>query len=94
LRYPALPHVMAARVRLLQTVDLGADCERVRTATLIITGAPELDHVVPVESTRRYLSCIPDSRYAIMENTGHTGSLLQPQRLAQIVGDFIHASHP
>jgi pimeloyl-ACP methyl ester carboxylesterase len=94
LRYPVLPHVMAQRVRLLRTVDLAAECERVRTATLIITGAPELDHVVPVESTRRYLSCIPDSRYAIMENTGHTGSLLQPQRLAQIVGDFIHASHP
>lgn len=94
LRYPALPHVMAKRVRLMQTVDLAADCERVRTATLIITGAPELDHVVPVESTKQYLSCIRDSRYAIMENTGHTGSLLQPQRLAQLVGDFIHASHP
>jgi pimeloyl-ACP methyl ester carboxylesterase len=94
LRYPALPHVMAKRVRLMQTVDLAADCERIRAATLIITGAPELDHVVPVESTKRYLACIRDSRYAIMENTGHTGSLLQPQQLAQLVGDFIHASHP
>jgi pimeloyl-ACP methyl ester carboxylesterase len=94
LRYPALPHVMAKRVRLMQTVDVAGDCTRIEMPTLIISGAPELDHVVPVESTRRYLSCIRDSRYAIMENTGHTGSLMRPNQLAQIVGDFIHASHP
>ncbi len=93
LRYPALPHVMARRVRLMQTVDLAADCARVTAPTLIVTGDASLDHVVPVESTRMYLSCIRNSQYEIMERTGHTGSLLQPQRLAHIVGEFIHASH-
>jgi pimeloyl-ACP methyl ester carboxylesterase len=92
LRYPALPHVMARRVRLMQTVDLTVDCAQVTAPTLIVTGDPALDHVVPVESTKRYLSCIRNSRYEIMDRTGHTGSLLQPQRLAHIVGEFIHAS--
>jgi len=93
IRYPALPHVMAKRVRLLQTVDLVPDCQRISAPTLVITGDPSLDHVVPVESTRRYLSHIRNSRYEMLERTGHTGSLTQPRRLATLVGDFIHADH-
>jgi pimeloyl-ACP methyl ester carboxylesterase len=92
LRYPAWPPVMAARVRLMQTVDLAADSARVSAPTLVVTGEPALDHVVPVESTRQYLSCIRDSRYAMMERTGHSGSLMQPERLAGIVGTFVNGT--
>ncbi len=93
LRYPAQPRVMANRARLLQAVDLTEDCARVTAPTLVITGETALDHVVPVESTKRYLSCIRGSRYEILENTGHSGSLLRPERLARIVGEFVNASH-
>lgn len=92
LRYPALPHLMARRVRLMQTVDLAADAERVSASTLVVTGSPSLDHVVPVESTRQYLTHIRNSRYEMMENTGHSGSLTQPARLARIVEMFVNAS--
>jgi pimeloyl-ACP methyl ester carboxylesterase len=92
LRYPALPHVMAERVRLIQTIDLAADASRVTAPTLVVTGDPRLDLVVPVESTRQYLSHIPGSRYEMMENSGHSGSLTQPERLARIVGTFVNAS--
>ena len=92
-RYPALPHVMARRVRLMQTVDLAADCARVAAPTLVVTGEPSLDLVVPVESTRRYLAHIRNSRYQVLERTGHSGSLTKPERLATLVSDFIHAHH-
>jgi pimeloyl-ACP methyl ester carboxylesterase len=92
LRYPALPQLMARRVRLMQTLDLGADCPRIAAPTLVVTGHPSLDRVVPVESTRQYLSHIKNSRYEMMENTGHSGSLTQPERLARIVGTFVNAS--
>jgi pimeloyl-ACP methyl ester carboxylesterase len=92
LRYPALPWLMARRVRLMQTVDLAADCARITAPTLIVTGDPSLDLVVPVDSTRQYLSRIRGSRYEMMENTGHTGSLIVPERLARIVGTFVDAS--
>jgi pimeloyl-ACP methyl ester carboxylesterase len=91
-RYPALPHLMAGRVRLMQTVDLAADAERISAPTLVVTGDPSLDHVVPVESTRQYLTHIRGSRYEMMENTGHAGSLTQPDRLAHIVEMFVNAS--
>ena len=93
LRYPALPHLMAKRVRMMQSVDLAADCSRISASTLVVTGDPSLDLVVPVESTRRYLSHIRNSRYEVLERTGHSGSLTQPQRLASLVSSFIHASH-
>lgn len=92
LRYPARPPVMAARVRLMQTLDLAGDCARISAPTLVVTGHPSLDLVVPVDSTRQYLSHIRDSRYEMMENTGHTGSLTQPDRLATIVGTFVNAA--
>src|SRR4051812_11301715 len=38
LRYPAKPHLMAARVRLMQTVDLAADCARISAPTLVVSG--------------------------------------------------------
>jgi pimeloyl-ACP methyl ester carboxylesterase len=93
IRYPALPHLMAKRVRLMQTVDLAADCTRITAPTLVITGDPNLDLVVPVESTRQYLSHIQNSRYERLERTGHSGSLTQPRQLASLVSDFIHAHH-
>jgi 3-oxoadipate enol-lactonase len=92
LRYPALPPLMAKRVHLMQTVDLAADAARIAAPTLVVTGDPALDRVVPVESTRQYLSHIRNSRYEMMENTGHSGSLTQPERLARIVGSFVNAA--
>jgi len=91
-RYPALPPLMASRVRLMQTVDLAADASRIAAPTLVVTGHPTLDRVVPVESTRQYLAHIRGSRYEMMENAGHSGALTQPERLARIVGTFVNAS--
>jgi 3-oxoadipate enol-lactonase len=92
LRYPAWPPLMAARVRLLQTLDLADDCARIAAPTLIVTGEPSLDRVVPVESTRTFLAHIRNSRYEMMEGTRHSGSLTQPERLARIVGTFVNAA--
>ena len=92
LRYPAWPPSMAIRVRLMETVDLAADAARVSAPTLVVTGEASLDHVVPVESTRQYLSHIRNSQYAMMESTGHSGSLMKPERLARIVGTFVNAA--
>ncbi|HEY2432588.1 MAG TPA: alpha/beta hydrolase [Vicinamibacterales bacterium] len=92
LRFPAWPPAMAARVRLMQSVDLAADCARITAPTLIVTGDPALDLVVPVASTRQYLAHIRGSRYEMMETAGHSGSLTQPAQLARIVGTFVHAA--
>ena len=91
-RFPALPHLMARRVQLLQNVDLAADCARIEAPTLVITGDESLDRVVPTASTREFAKQIRGARYAMMDRTGHLGSLTQPERFARIVGEFVNAS--
>jgi len=91
-RYPPLPHVMANRVRLMEAVDLAQDAGRVTAPTLVVTGEPGIDRVVPVESTKKYLAYIPNSRYTMIDNAGHTVSLIHPERLARVVCEFINAS--
>jgi pimeloyl-ACP methyl ester carboxylesterase len=87
---PAIPSVMARRVRIQQLTDIERDCARITAPTLVITGDAHLDRVVPVESTRRYVDLIAGARYEIMERTGHLGLLTQPDRFARIVSEFVH----
>ena len=90
---PMIPALMARRVRLHQETDFRCDCERISAPTLVITGEPRLDRVVPVESTRQYVRLIRGARYELMDRTGHLGLITQPERFAGIVSGFIHASH-
>lgn len=93
LRAPMLPHLMSRRVRLQQAMSFAEEAACVTAPTLVVTGDPALDRVVPVESTREYVSLIAGARYAMMDRTGHLGSLTQPERFAGIVKEFI-GSHP
>ena len=90
---PMLPHVMGKRVRLHSDVNGADDCARVQAPTLVVTGEPSLDRVVPVDSTREYVGLIRGAQYVMMDRTGHIGSLTQPDRFAAIVKEFL-AAHP
>jgi pimeloyl-ACP methyl ester carboxylesterase len=83
---------MAARARLITSVDLGPDCERVIAPTLIVTGEQQLDHVVPVEGSSEYARRIPHARAVVLERTGHLGTITRPQAFTDIVRDFVTTS--
>src|SRR5258708_8316962 len=74
-RFPALPHLTAPPVRLLQELDLAADFARITAPTLVITGEPALDSVVPVASTQEYVNRIHRARYAIIDRPGRPGPI-------------------
>jgi pimeloyl-ACP methyl ester carboxylesterase len=80
---------MAERARLISAIDRVADCRSVAAPTLIVTGEPGLDHVVQVDGTSRYLEFIPNARGAILEGTGHIGSITKPQAFADVVRRFV-----
>ena len=88
-----LPPLMARRVRQMEMLDLGADSARVDAPTLVITGERQLDRVVPVESTMGYIGKIRGARHALLERTGHLGVLMQPQRFAALVSEFVDANN-
>ncbi|HEX6975645.1 MAG TPA: alpha/beta hydrolase [Vicinamibacterales bacterium] len=90
---PIIPSLMAERITLQQQEDFAPDCSRVTAPTLVVTGEPRLDQVVPVEITRAYASLIRGARYEMMERTGHIGLVTRPRRFSELVCGFVHAHH-
>jgi pimeloyl-ACP methyl ester carboxylesterase len=80
---------MAARARLITSEDVGSDCSRVTAPTLVVTGEHALDHVVPVDGTSEYVRLIPNARAAVLERTGHLGSITRPDAFAALLRDFV-----
>jgi pimeloyl-ACP methyl ester carboxylesterase len=83
---------IAARARLLADADLGGNAARVAAPTLVITGEPALDHVVPADQSADYARLISNARAVVMKDTGHIGSMTRPAEFAAIVKDFVDTS--
>ena len=88
LRAPVSFKKIARRARLIESTDIAGDCGRIVSPTLVITGEPHLDNVVPVESTMSYLRAIPHARHAVLRGTGHVGSITQAEEFATGVSSF------
>ena len=80
---------MAARARLIGYSTRDAESRRVSAPTLIVHGEPQLDHVVNVHGTAEYARLIAGSRLAILEKTGHLGTMTRPDAFAAIVRTFV-----
>lgn len=80
---------MAERARLVSTIDLVDDCRRVRAPTLVLTGEPHLDRIVPVDSSSEYARLITGARIGVVERTGHLGSITRPRDFARLIEEFV-----
>jgi pimeloyl-ACP methyl ester carboxylesterase len=85
---PVSLSAIAARARMITLEDVTADCSRISAPTLVLTGERHLDHVVPVEGSSEYLRLIPNARGAVLERTGHLGSITRPDAFTAIVRAF------
>lgn len=82
------PSRVARRVELLADVDLRQACAGLALPTLILTGEPGLDRVVPVASTREFAAFVPAARIEVIPRTGHIGLITRPDLFASIVSGF------
>ena len=82
------PSRMARRVELLASVNLQQACAGLTSPTLILTGEPELDRVVPVASTREFAALVPCARTEEIPRTGHLGLITRPELFASLVSGF------
>ncbi len=80
---------MAARARLIDGIDMRRECEAVAAPTLVITGEHPLDHVVPATGSSAYARLIPNATAAVLERTGHLGSITRPDAFAALVHEFV-----
>ncbi|HEY2905089.1 MAG TPA: alpha/beta hydrolase [Vicinamibacterales bacterium] len=83
---------MAGRARLMQSIDLRPDCARITSPTLVITGDAVLDHVVPAHGSSEYARLITGARAAVLERTGHLGSVTRPEAFAALIAGFVRDS--
>jgi len=79
---------MAGRARMVATFDAAGDCARITAPTLVVTGEPALDRVVPVDGSIEYVSLIRGARSVVLERTGHLGWITRPADFAAIVRAF------
>lgn len=86
---PVSPARMASRARLIASYDAAAACAGVTAPTLIVTGEPALDFVVKVDGSAQYARLIAGARSAVLERTGHQGTLTRPNAFAEIVHRFV-----
>jgi 3-oxoadipate enol-lactonase len=94
-RAPLSPSRMAARALVIGTANTVSDCARVNVPTLIVTGEPRLDRVVPVEGvegTSEYARIIAGARLVQLDRTGHLGCITRPQEFAAVLADFVHTA--
>jgi pimeloyl-ACP methyl ester carboxylesterase len=80
---------MAARARLIGASSLRPECRTIAAPTLIVTGEPGLDRVVPVASTLEYAAEIPGARSVRLPGTGHVGYLTRPPEFASVIRAFL-----
>lgn len=84
---------MATRARLMNGMDLRAECARVASPTLVVTGEAGLDHVVRVDEAVDYARLIPNAKAVVLERTGHLGSITRPHAFAAIVKAFLSGAN-
>ncbi len=85
---PMSPAKMARRIEWAASHAF-ADLHGLNTPALVVTGEADLDRVVPVDITRRYLSELRRARHVVLERTGHLGIVTRPEKFAEILGRFL-----
>ena len=90
---PMTPSHAAQWVREWMAYDISDECRKIKVPTLIMTGEPTLDRVVPVDRTLQYLKLIPGATHSALPGTGHIGFVSKPARFAQIAGQFIYTAN-
>jgi pimeloyl-ACP methyl ester carboxylesterase len=80
---------MAARALLIDGVDTSPECNSVSAPTLVVSGEPALDYVVPSGGTSEYARLIAGARAVTLTRTGHLGSITRPEAFAEVVRAFL-----
>jgi pimeloyl-ACP methyl ester carboxylesterase len=93
----ALTH-FPAPTRMARRVGLAADAaldglSELRMPTLVVTGEPHLDRVVPPALTAEYARLWPHAQTVTLARTGHLGLVTRPDAFADALVPFVDACH-
>jgi pimeloyl-ACP methyl ester carboxylesterase len=88
---PGSPVKMARRVAWAQSHRFSS-AHNVDAPALLVTGEPQLDRVVPVDVTRRYLNDFTRAEHVVLERTGHNGLVTRPDAFAGVLERFVNGA--
>jgi pimeloyl-ACP methyl ester carboxylesterase len=77
------------RLELLLGLDVEGRLAGLRCPTLVVSGEPRLDRLVPRRSQAALLERLPDVRHAVVPRSGHLGLLTRPDALRRVVASFL-----
>ena len=80
---------IAGRARAIEREDRTAAAARVAAPTLVVTGEPALDHIVPASGTSAYAERIRGATHVTLARTGHLGCVTRPVEFAAAIRDFL-----
>ncbi len=85
---PMSPKKMARRIAWAEQHSF-ADAARIEAPTLVVTGEPGLDRVVPVEVSRRTVARLGHARHVVLPRTGHLGIVTRPESFRELMDAFL-----
>lgn len=86
---PASPSRMARRISWAKAHHF-ADPHAVKAPVLVLTGEADLDRIVPVDVTRRYLNEFDEAEHVVLQRTGHLGLVTRPDAFATVLEGFVN----
>ena len=86
---PASPSRMARRIAWARAHHF-ADPHSVKAPVLLLTGEAELDRIVPVDVTKRYLNEFDAAEHVVLQRTGHLGLVTRPDAFAGVLERFVN----
>ena len=88
---PTTPMRMARRIAWAKAYRF-ADPRNVEAPALLVTGEPDLDRVVPVDVSRRYLNDLQRAEHVVLPHTGHLGYITRPDAFAEMLEGFVNGA--
>jgi len=82
------PARVAARVHALAAVQLDREVRAMRLPTMVVTGEPGLDFIVPVRLTEEYTRMWPHAERLTIPQTGHLGLITRSDVFTEAVAGF------
>lgn len=86
---PGSPSRMSRRASQAIGSGFTQECLGIASPTLVVTGDPNLDGVVPVATSLEYARLIKGAQVARLAGTGHLGIVTQPERFADLIVGFV-----
>jgi 3-oxoadipate enol-lactonase len=84
---------MGARAQMIAESDQQSLAFRITAPTLLITGEPALDYVVPTDTSAAYERLIQGARSVVLAKTGHLGSITRPDAFTAAIREFVERAH-